>query len=73
MEAAHFATLALWQLSSSFDSELGSVGDAGSTEAAAASSRRGIDATLCWKLNRAWRLELDGALTRALSPHQPRQ
>ena len=57
------ATLALWQLK--LDSELVYVGDAGSTEPGRASSRRGIEATLRWKLDRAWRLELDGALSRA--------
>jgi hypothetical protein len=57
------ATLALWQLK--LDSELIYVGDAGSTEPGRASSRRGIEATLRWKLDRAWRLELDGALSRA--------
>ncbi|RYE65157.1 MAG: TonB-dependent receptor, partial [Oxalobacteraceae bacterium] len=57
------ATVALWQLR--LDSELVYVGDAGSTEPGRASSRRGIEATLRWKLDRAWRLELDGALSRA--------
>ncbi|CAN5584618.1 TonB-dependent receptor [soil metagenome] len=57
------ATVALWKLD--LDSELVSVGDAGSTEPGRASSRRGIEATLRWKLARAWRLELDGALSRA--------
>jgi hypothetical protein len=57
------ATVALWQLK--LDSELVYVGDAGSTEPGRASSRRGVEATLRWKLDRAWRLELDGALSRA--------
>jgi TonB dependent receptor/TonB-dependent Receptor Plug Domain len=57
------ATLAVWQLR--LDSELVYVGDAGSTEPGRASSRRGIEATLRWKLDRAWRLELDGAISRA--------
>ncbi|MGF6528092.1 TonB-dependent receptor [Variovorax sp. PvP013] len=57
------ATLALWQLK--LDSELVYIGDAGSTEPGRASSRRGIEATLRWKLARSWRLELDGALSRA--------
>ncbi|MES2530103.1 MAG: TonB-dependent receptor [Pseudomonadota bacterium] len=57
------ATVALWKLN--LDSELVYVGDAGSTEPGRASSRRGIEATLRWKLARAWRLELDGALSRA--------
>jgi len=57
------ATVALWKLK--LDSELVYVGDAGSTEPGRASSRRGIEATLRWKLARAWRLELDGALSRA--------
>jgi len=57
------ATLALWQLR--LDSELVYVGDAGSTEPGRASSRRGLEATLRWKLDRAWRLELDGAISRA--------
>ncbi|RZI68695.1 MAG: TonB-dependent receptor [Pseudomonas sp.] len=57
------ATVALWQLR--LDSELVYVGDAGSTEPGRASSRRGVEATLRWKLDWAWRLELDGALSRA--------
>lgn len=57
------ATVALWQLK--LDSELVYVGDAGSTEPGRASSRRGVEATLRWKLDRAWRLELDGAVSRA--------
>jgi hypothetical protein len=57
------ATVALWQLR--LDSELVYVGDAGSTEPGRASSRRGIEATLRWKLDRTWRLELDGAVSRA--------
>lgn len=57
------ATVALWQLR--LDSELVYVGDAGTTEAGRASRRRGLEATLRWKLDRAWRLELDGALSRA--------
>jgi outer membrane receptor protein involved in Fe transport len=57
------ATLALWQLK--LDSELVYIGDAGSTEPGRASSRRGIEATLRWRLARSWRLELDGALSRA--------
>lgn len=56
-------TTALWQLK--LASELVYVGDAGSTEPGRASSRRGIEATLRWKIDRAWRLELDGALSRA--------
>ncbi|WPG35791.1 TonB-dependent receptor domain-containing protein [Variovorax sp. EBFNA2] len=57
------ATVALWQLK--LDSELVYVGDAGSTEPGRASSRRGIEATMRWKLDRAWRVELDGAVSRA--------
>ncbi|MGI4779177.1 MAG: TonB-dependent receptor [Janthinobacterium lividum] len=57
------AMIALWQLK--LESELVYVGDAGATEAGRASSRRGVEATLRWKLDRAWRLELDGALSRA--------
>jgi len=57
------ATVALWQLK--LDSELVYVGDAGSTEPGRASSRRGIEATMRWKLARAWRVELDGAVSRA--------
>jgi outer membrane receptor protein involved in Fe transport len=57
------ATVALWQLR--LDSELVYVGDAGTTEPGRASSRRGIEATLRWKLARAWRMELDGAVSRA--------
>ena len=57
------ATVALWKLA--LDSELVYVGDAGTTEPGRASTRRGIEATLRWKFDRAWRLELDGALSRA--------
>lgn len=57
------ATVALWQLR--LDSELVYVGDAGTTEPGRASSRRGIEATLRWKLDRRWRLEADAALSRA--------
>ena len=57
------ATLALWQLR--LDSELVYVGDAGSTEPGRASRRSGLEATLRWKLDQAWRLERDGALSRA--------
>ncbi len=57
------ATIALWQLR--LDSELVYVGDAGTTEPGRASSRRGIEATLRWKLDRRWRLEADAALSRA--------
>jgi TonB dependent receptor/TonB-dependent Receptor Plug Domain len=57
------ATVALWQLK--LDSELVYVGDAGTTEPGRASSRRGLEATLRWKLARAWRMELDGAVSRA--------
>lgn len=56
-------TAALWQLK--LDSELVYVGDAGTTEPGRASSRRGIEATLRWKVARAWRLEADAALSRA--------
>ena len=56
-------TAALWQLR--LDSELVYVGDAGTTEPGRASSRRGIEATLRWKIDRAWRLEADAALSRA--------
>ncbi|WP_042577865.1 TonB-dependent receptor domain-containing protein [Variovorax paradoxus] len=57
------ATVALWQLK--LDSELVYVGDAGTTEPGRASGRRGIEATMRWKLDRAWRVELDGAASRA--------
>jgi outer membrane receptor protein involved in Fe transport len=57
------ATVALWQLK--LDSELVYVGDAGTTEPGRASSRRGIEATLRWKLDSAWRAEFDGAVSRA--------
>jgi len=57
------ATVALWQLK--LDSELVYVGDAGTTEPGRASSRRGIEATMRWKLADAWRVELDGAVSRA--------
>ncbi|MET3496309.1 TonB-dependent receptor [Variovorax boronicumulans] len=57
------ATVALWQLR--LDSELVYVGDAGTTEPGRASSRRGIEATMRWKLDRTWRVELDGAVSRA--------
>jgi hypothetical protein len=57
------ATVALWQLK--LDSELVYVGDAGSTEPGRASSRRGIEASMRWKIDRAWRVEIDGAVSRA--------
>ena len=41
------------------------LGDAGTTEAGRASSRRGVEATLRWRVNPRWGLELDGALSRA--------
>ena len=56
-------TTALWQLK--LDSELVYVGDAGTTEAGRASSRRGVEVTARWKLNPRWRLEADGAWSRA--------
>jgi outer membrane receptor protein involved in Fe transport len=56
-------TAALWQLG--LDSELVYVGDAGTTEPGRASRRRGVEATMRWKLDRAWRLEADAALSRA--------
>ena len=57
------ATVALWQLR--LDSELVYVGDAGSTEPGRASSRRGLETTVRWKLNPRWRVEGDAALSRA--------
>jgi outer membrane receptor protein involved in Fe transport len=57
------ATLALWKLK--LASELVYVGDAGTTEPGRASARRGVEATLRWKFDRAWRLEVDAALSRA--------
>ena len=56
-------TAALWQLM--LDSELVYVGDAGSTEPGRASTRRGLEATVRWKLNPRWRLEGEAALSRA--------
>ena len=56
-------TATVWKLR--LDSELVYVGDAGTTEAGRASSRRGVEATLRWRVNPRWRLELDGALSRA--------
>lgn len=56
-------TLALWKLN--LDSELVYAGDARTTEPGRASTRRGVEATLRWKFSPAWRLELDGALSRA--------
>ncbi len=56
-------TLALWRLN--LDSELVYAGDAGTTEPGRASTRRGVEATLRWKFSPAWRIELDGALSRA--------
>ncbi len=57
------ATLALWKLN--LGSELVYADDAGTTEPGRASTRRGVEATLRWKFNPAWRIELDGALSRA--------
>ncbi|MCJ0763983.1 TonB-dependent receptor [Variovorax terrae] len=57
------ATLALWQLK--LDSELVYVGDAGTTEPGRASQRSGVEATLRQRLNSAWKVELDAALSRA--------
>ncbi|MDP9894086.1 hypothetical protein J2W32_002961 [Variovorax boronicumulans] len=62
-EESFTATVALWQLK--LDSELVYVGDAGTTEPGRASSRRGIEATMRWKLSSAWRAEFDGAVSRA--------
>ncbi len=56
-------TTAVWNLR--LDSELVYVGDAGSTEAGRASERRGIEATMRWRLNPSWRFEIDGAVSRA--------
>ncbi|NDZ12767.1 TonB-dependent receptor [Variovorax sp. WS11] len=56
-------TAALWQLR--LNSELMYVGDAGSTEPGRASSRRGLEATMRWKVDSHWRLEADAALSRA--------
>ncbi len=57
------ATLAWWRLG--LDSELVYTGDAGTTEPGRASIRHGLEATLRWRASAAWRLELDGALSRA--------
>jgi hypothetical protein len=56
-------TAALWQLK--LDSELVYVGDAGATEPGRASRRRGLEATLRWKVSPRWRLEADAAVSRA--------
>jgi hypothetical protein len=56
-------TTSLWQLK--LDSELVYAGEAGTTEPGRASSRRGIEATLRWKVDSRWRLEADAALSRA--------
>ncbi len=57
------ATVALWKLD--LASELVYVGDAGTTEPGRASTRRGLEATLRWNFDRAWRLEVDAAVSRA--------
>jgi hypothetical protein len=56
-------TAAVWQLK--LDSELVYVGDAGATEPGRASRRRGVEATLRWQAGAQWRIEMDGALSRA--------
>ncbi|MDM0078467.1 TonB-dependent receptor [Variovorax sp. J2P1-59] len=56
-------TIALWGLR--LDSEVVFVGDAGTTEPGRGSDRRGIEATLRWKINDALRLDVDAALSRA--------
>ncbi|MDM0112009.1 TonB-dependent receptor [Variovorax sp. J22R133] len=56
-------TIALWQLR--LDSELVYVGDAGTTEPGRASQRSGVELTARWRLNDAWRFEVDAALSRA--------
>jgi len=62
-------TAALWQLR--LDSELVYVGDAGTTEPGRASQRRGIEATLRWRVSPRWRLETDAALSRARFRGEP--
>jgi outer membrane receptor protein involved in Fe transport len=56
-------SLAWWTLR--LDSELVYVGDAGTTKPGRASARRGLEASLRWKLTPRWRMELDAALSGA--------
>lgn len=57
------SSLAFWQLNS--DSELVYIGDAGTTEASAASKRRGIEFNNRWTPNQHFSLDADIALSRA--------
>ena len=56
-------SLAIWWLD--LDSELLFVGDAGNTEASAASSRRGAEATVYYSLNENWSFDIEYALSDA--------
>jgi len=66
------SSLALWRLD--LDSELVFVGDAGDTEAARASRRRGIEWNNHWTLDAlgapGWLVDLDLAASRALPRHR---
>lgn len=57
------ATLTLWKLY--LDSELVCADDAGTTEPGRVNTWRGVEPTRRWMFSPAWRIELDGALSRA--------
>jgi outer membrane receptor protein involved in Fe transport len=56
-------TASIWHLN--LDSELVFVGDAGSTAAAGASQRRGVEVTGNWRPSRQWEIDADVSFSRA--------
>ena len=63
------ASLALWALE--LDSELLFVGDAGNTEASGKSERLGIEATIYYRIDDHWSLDLEYAYTDAEFSDEP--